>query len=349
MESVSLIAAEAGEEVVNPVLPDVPRSSGAPSSSSPCAHPHAHGVALPPIREGTGEAGRKGPRRRGGRGEGEGRGRRGTSRLRRDPGRGPGRGGSDRRGRPPTADARRAEIVGAAETELTEARTAALADVDRPAQCRSGVVAGSGGRHRGVGRVEGGRTTGRPRRRRGRCRPGARRRAGKLRNDVDTLMMLASEGPNGFWLPADKLEVLWGTLAFLVVFLLSVEVRLSGDHARPWPARSERIGREPRRGRRGADVGRGRARRHQERPGRQRHRGGPNRRRGSRHRRDPHRRRHGPGRGRRRGHPGTYPRRGRRPSRGRPRPTSAARCPVCPWPPPRRSSRPASTTPPTRP
>jgi F-type H+-transporting ATPase subunit b len=37
------------------------------------------------------------------------------------------------------------------------------------------------------------------------------------------LLLLASEGINGKWLPADKLEVIWGTAAFLVVAVLLVK------------------------------------------------------------------------------------------------------------------------------
>ncbi len=58
---------------------------------------------------------------------------------------------------------------------------------------------------------------------------------------MDTLMMLASEEGNGFWLPADKREVLWGTLAFLIVMGLlykfawpSIRTAMTG--------RTERIG-----------------------------------------------------------------------------------------------------------
>lgn len=37
---------------------------------------------------------------------------------------------------------------------------------------------------------------------------------------MHALNILASEGSNGWWLPADFNEVIWGSLAFLIVFVL---------------------------------------------------------------------------------------------------------------------------------
>lgn len=40
---------------------------------------------------------------------------------------------------------------------------------------------------------------------------------------MNSILVLASEAPNGQWLPADILEVVWGTAAFLVVAFLLVK------------------------------------------------------------------------------------------------------------------------------
>ncbi len=40
---------------------------------------------------------------------------------------------------------------------------------------------------------------------------------------LSSLSILASEGPNSFWLPSDLDEVIWGSLSFLVVALLLVK------------------------------------------------------------------------------------------------------------------------------
>lgn len=39
----------------------------------------------------------------------------------------------------------------------------------------------------------------------------------------NVLMLLAAEDGNGFWLPADPLEVLWGSLSFFIVVALLVK------------------------------------------------------------------------------------------------------------------------------
>lgn len=39
---------------------------------------------------------------------------------------------------------------------------------------------------------------------------------------LNNIVVLAAEGPNGFWLPSDTNEVYWGSLAFLVVAFLLV-------------------------------------------------------------------------------------------------------------------------------